>query len=401
MRKLTDWITSYLEYTQDCEAPTKFHEWCAISVLASALERTCKLVWGSLVFYPNFYIVLVAPSGKARKSTSMAHARKFMSNIGVRLSSEATTREKLICRMEEATDSIMGESGIPLVHSSMTILSSELTVFLGYNNYVLMSDLTDWYDCHDEWKYETKGKGSNIITGVYVNLLGGTTPSLIQSALPLDAIGGGLTSRMIIVFEYSRRFKKPFPFFPNSDEGKKLYAALMNDLTQIKSLVGKFKATKEMMNTYYDWYDQMPEDCPFDVKYFSGYWSRRANHVMKLSMICSASRSNDMIIDKEDLLRAITLLEETEKKMPSAFRGVGRSDLAQTTEAILTEIVRRGEVTTSELLSCFYSDVTAWELDRIIATLNAMKAIDVIVDMARPSLKIIRYKGRKEEDESN
>ena len=66
-RALKDWIDSYLDFVDNSEPPQMFKLWCAISVIASALERKCYLSWGTLTFYPNIYIVLVAPSGKARK----------------------------------------------------------------------------------------------------------------------------------------------------------------------------------------------------------------------------------------------------------------------------------------------------------------------------------------------
>ena len=70
-RQLVDWIDAYLKFTEKSEPPKMFHLWCAISVIASVLERKCRLEWGTITFYPNMYIVLVAPSGKARKGTAM------------------------------------------------------------------------------------------------------------------------------------------------------------------------------------------------------------------------------------------------------------------------------------------------------------------------------------------
>ena len=66
-RNIPDWIEGYLAYTEDSEPPQLFKEWCAVSVIAAALQRKCKLEWGTTVFYPNLYIVLTAPAGKARK----------------------------------------------------------------------------------------------------------------------------------------------------------------------------------------------------------------------------------------------------------------------------------------------------------------------------------------------
>ncbi|MEG0299766.1 MAG: hypothetical protein RR609_09400, partial [Aurantimicrobium sp.] len=120
------------------------------------------------------YIVLVAPAGRARKGTAMRPAQKYLTNLGTKLAASTVTREALIQTLEEAQDMIMDNHDKPYSHASLTIFSPELTVFLGYNNMQLMSDLTDWFDCADRWEYRTKNAGTSIITGVYINLIGAT-----------------------------------------------------------------------------------------------------------------------------------------------------------------------------------------------------------------------------------
>lgn len=372
-RKLGDWLTSYLDFVENSEPPEMFKLWCAISVIASALERKCYLSWGSLTFYPNMYVVLVAPSGKARKGTAMGPALRMLEEIGVKLAAEAITREALIRTLAESTNSTPNEEdGTIDNHCSLTVWSPELTVFLGHQNFQLMSDLTDWYDCRSSWTYRTKNQGTDIIKGVWVNLLGATTPDLIRSALPMDAIGGGLTSRMIFVYEPRRGKLVPAPFLTNKD--RDLRADLMNDLEDIRMMKGMFRFSQKFVENWIDWYTRQEDNPPFKDSRFDGYIERRPNHVMKLAMVCSASRSGKMILEEADLERAITILTETEKKMPFTFSGMGRSSAADVLSSIMSEIAGRGDegIEIKELMQLFYRDADSQLMDKILQQITSM-----------------------------
>ena len=371
-RALKDWIDSYLDFVDNSEPPQMFKLWCAISLIASALERKCFLSWGTLTFYPNMYVVLVAPSGKARKGTAMSPALKMLEEINVKLAAEAITSEALIQTLAESADSTPNDDGTLDNHCSLTVWSPELTVFLGHQNFQLMSDLTDWYDCRSSWTYRTKNQGTDIIKGVWVNLLGATTPDLIRSALPMDAIGGGLTSRMIFVYEPRRGKIVPTPFLSNED--KALRVQLMNDLADIRMMKGMFKVTKEFVELWIDWYSAQEDNPPFKDNRFDGYIERRPNHVMKLAMVCSASRSESMVISDKDLTRAINILTETEKKMPFTFSGMGRSNASDIVASIMSEIASRGEkgIPLKELMQLYYRDADGVLMDKILSQLTIM-----------------------------
>lgn len=340
MRKVNDWINTYLDFTRNSEPPTTYKKWTAISVIASVLQRKCYLDWGPITFYPNMYIVLVGPSGKCRKGTAMSVGGKFLREIGINLAAEATTREALIRSLEEAGEDgglSVDAEGEMYDHSSLTIFSPELTVFLGYNNLQLISDLTDWYDCRDEWEYRTKNSGVNTIEGVFVNLLGATTPDLVRSALPQDAVGGGLTSRMIFVSEWEKSQVVPFPFL--EDEDLDTYDNLLHDLEEIYTMRGGYEITKGFKRIYKSWYQSSENNPPFkDNPKFEGYVNRRANHVLKLCMILSAAENNKMIINSSHVERAIKYLREIEKKMPSVFFGHGTAENADLTGRVLQHI---------------------------------------------------------------
>jgi len=201
-RNFPDFIKAFIDYTDNTEAPYSYRRWVGINLVASALQRKCHFQWDE-EHYPNMYIVLVGPSG-VRKGSAMRPGKTLLREASFKLSSEAITREALIQELNKSEDLSRVADGVA-PHSSLTIYASELTVFLGYQNTQLIMDLTDWYDCEDEWKYTLKTKPSNNIQGVWVNLLGATTPQQLRASLPDDAIGGGLSSRTIFVFEVEER----------------------------------------------------------------------------------------------------------------------------------------------------------------------------------------------------
>jgi hypothetical protein len=303
----------------------------------------------------------------------MGFGSEFLEDLNVKMAAESITREALIGELKNATDNVQIEPGVLEFHSSLTIFAPELTVFLGYNNHALMSDLTDWYDCRSRWVYRTKHMGTDEINGVYVSLFGATTPELVRTTLPLDAIGGGLTSRMIFVYENKKGKIVPDPF--QSDEELRLKQRLKVDLERIHTLKGIFKVTKGFVEKWTEWYVSQEDAPPFDDHRFSGYIERRPNHAMKLAMIVNASRTDQMIVTKQDLERAIAILEFTEKKMVQTFSGVGRAQNADITTRVMQEIAVKKEIPLSTLLTMFYFDADRRTMETIVETLRSMKFI--------------------------
>ena len=375
-RKLPDWISSYLACVQNTEPPETYHLWSAISTIAAVLQRKCRLDWGTLKFYPNMYIVLVGPPA-ARKGTAMNLAKPLLDEMQIKTAAEAITREALIRELKNANDTIISDDGKMFFHSSLTIWSQELTVFLGYQNQQLMSDLTDWYDCRNQWTYRTKNMGTDEIIGVYVNLFGATTPDLIRSTMPLDAIGGGLTSRMIFVFEENKGKVCPYPAL--SAEEQNTMDELIYDLARIHMLSGQFRTNEAFLEKWLEWYPWQEANPPFRDPRFEGYMERRANHVMKLSMICNASRTDSMIVTEKDLERAIEIIIMTEKKMPLTFSGVGRLNEADVMTKIMNDVAMAGSMKFSDILNRYKTDINSWHLENLMQSLQAMKFVKRII----------------------
>lgn len=371
-RRLDDWIESYMHYTRNSEPPELYHEWTAMSVIASALERKCKLQWGELTFYPNLYVVLVGPSGKCRKGTAMGVGAKMLREIGINMAAEAITREALIRELKKCEElDTNPDTGDVQNHASLTIFSQELTVFLGYNNTTLMSDITDWYDCRDHWTYRTKNSGTDEITGVWVNLIGATTPELIRSALPQDAIGGGLASRIIFIYEEEKKQTVATPFLDKRDQ--QLREDLIADLSDINTMRGEFKITDEFLKKWISWYEYQEDNPPFLMDNFQGYVNRRPTHMFKMCQIVSASRRSDMLITGDIFDDALALLKETEKKMPRTFSGYGRAENSEVTSIVMRVIAMSQSIKFNDLMRRVHNDVSTMdELQQIVQVLSSI-----------------------------
>src|SRR5687767_6761146 len=101
-RRLSDWISAYLEYADDTEPPLSYHTWIGLSTIASALQRRVFLRWGYDTIFPNLYVVLIGPSGRCRKGTAMRLGYNILKEVQVKIASESIIREALIRNMKNS-----------------------------------------------------------------------------------------------------------------------------------------------------------------------------------------------------------------------------------------------------------------------------------------------------------
>lgn len=339
------------------------------------------------------YIILIGPSG-VRKGTAMNPGLDLLEDIGLPVASEAITREALIREMSEQTTIDYDLDGQQIVHTSLTIHSEELTVFLGYENMQLITDLCDWYDCRRRWKYRTKGQGTDELVNMWLNIQGATTPDTLHAALPPTAIGAGLTSRMIFVYEEERGKWIPDPFL--SEEEKHIRIQLRDDLESILMMKGRFRISSDFLAHWINWYHSLKGIRIPDPK-LAGYYSRRPAHILKLCMIMSASRSDDMIITIPDFERALHYLVFTEQKMPRVFSGMGTNLAAKHIRQIMGVIAVEKQIKLSKLMFQFHFDVDIFTMKQILQTLvleNFIKQDPI----AGQDDYLLTYTGRYSED---
>ena len=377
-RSCKDWLDTYMEYTKHSEPHYMYRKWVGISTLAAAMQRKIWMEWGSgITLYPNMYVVLVGPPA-ARKGTALAQGRKLMSRCDtIKIAPDTITRQALIGEFANTNHSAPAAKGTNTVgapHSSLTVCSPELTVFLGYNNMEFITDLTDWFDCPDYWSYHTKGSGNNQIINSFFNLIGATTPTLIRTALPTEAIGSGLASR--IVFVYQKKMEKRVAYHEVTGEERQAGEYLVEDLQRICSMSMQLKPSECFIKAYSEWYNVGQDDERIiTFQKFEHYLARRQIHLLKMSMIFAVSRNTDGAVTAEDFKKAHKLLLETEVNMPLTFAGMGNAPNSEVTMKIMAAFAEKGtKISLASLMSEFIGDV---DVDGLHGVMDAILLMGV------------------------
>ena len=107
-----NWIQSYLKCTEGQESPTLFHLWVAITTIAAALRRNVHIRMGHFKIYPNFYTVLISPSGTCRKSTAIGIGEGFLRHVeGINIFRTKMTPEALLTFLKEEAQIVSETDG--------------------------------------------------------------------------------------------------------------------------------------------------------------------------------------------------------------------------------------------------------------------------------------------------
>lgn len=387
-RHFDNWLKAYTAYTSDSEAPLDFHFWTGVWTIAGALRRRVYIDMRKFQWTPNFYIVLVAPPGIATKSTAARSGWRLLEKIdGIHFGPPSMTWQALTDSLGLAIEHLETTSRdgeimrIPM--SCLNILVSELGTFLKPQDGALMDVLTDLWDGQvSQWGHKTKTSGETIIKNPWLNVIGCTTPSWLQSNFPEQLIGGGLTSRVMFVFADAKRKLVPFP---DEEIPEKTYyqieKKLIEDLTEIAELQGEYKITPEARRWGHDWYERhwnttRPIHMASDR--YEGYVARKQTHMMKLAIVLAAARTSKLEIQKEHVMEAEVLLTGNEPNMMKVFESVGMVDEARHVAELLAYVRAHKTLTSDELWSLVGNVMSQREFKEAVTAAVAGGALNVV-----------------------
>lgn len=367
------WLERYLDYTSEQESPQLFHLWVGISVLASALGRKVWIDRGHYTLFPNLYVVLVGASARVRKTTAL--------NIGFHLFKEAFPAHCTIAQKitPEALIGVLRDEAKEKGSAEGVMVSSELSVFLGSSirDDSLIQLLTKLYDCESTMDYHTIIRGKEVLPNVCFNMLGATTPEWIKTSMPSHAVGGGFTSRIIFVYQFEGERRIPFPTV--SSRQAQLKAALIKDLQHIGSIKGGVVLTAEAKEWYSDWYCDVynPDGKESGLE---GYYGRKADTLLKLAVVFTVSRTGKIVVDEQDLVKALNAMNENEKYLPEIMRNIQSNLIGEERGKVLRVISRRSEISYGDLLRAVSYCIDSAKLNMVINGLVEEGAIEESID---------------------
>lgn len=377
-RKLADWLKGLAVYVEDTEAPRINWLWSGIYTIAATLQRRVWINYGLEKIYPNLYVISVASPGD-RKGAPLGLAKKMLMTAEVPVSVDSTSKRALTKELVEIhKTNIMIKDHLTVGMASIAIISKEMSSLLAVDPKGLIEILTDLYDSHDEWKYKTSGEGHDYLYNVCICCFIATTPTWLMSNLPDEAIGGGFTSRNVIVFGGKRHKIVAFPVEPP----EAVFKELIHDLMQIKRLNGEFEIEPEAKRIFERWYEQIPElGKKIRDERINGYLNRMHVIGLKVAMALRAAHSDQLVISAEDMSRALELVTNAAYMHSAALGGHGKSEIGPLVMTIANYIRIAKTTTFKELMSVFYRDLQSRaQLDEVCGILETMKRIKRVVD---------------------
>lgn len=385
-----NFLINFLKLAKGTEIPQIFAFWSGVAAISASLGRRVWLDMGPYTIFPNFYIVLVAPSGQFRKSSSVRLASGLLKELVPRpnLISQNLTPSALM----EAMNANQTTEGTKLAVTTATgfAIVDELSTFLNRKSYEagLASMLIEFYDCPADYEYRTRARGIERLEQPCLGILSASTVDWIRDAIPPEAVGGGLTSRCIFV--YAETPPPPVARTSYTQEQLTVREVLLSELQTLSAFSGPVTLEEEAWKFYEEEYVRFYHKAGdlWRDKYLTGYAARRHIHWLKLSIVFAAA-AGTLTVSLQHLEAALKMLEQVEKHMKMVLSLVTASDMgghiARVEEFIkkYTKELPDGRKVGPNLAMVartMMNHLSGRQLKEVIDTLVAAKVISMVID---------------------
>lgn len=344
-RVFKDWLPAFLEYADVVESPRIMHFWAGVSAIASCLRRKVWIDMKRFQWTPCFYIIFVAPPGIVAKSTTADISMDLVKSVpGIKFGPDVITWQALVGAFADSAESFqIGEDWYPM--SPLTLVASELGNLINPQDRDQINLYINLWDGRKSLDKRTKASGNDLVEAPWINMLGCTTPHWIADNMPSATVGGGFTSRCVFVYADKKEKFVAYVDEQTASTDDEHRQALIRDLEHISvNLAGPFTISADARAWGRDWYEKLwtapPEDLSDD--WMEGYLARKQTHMHKLAMILAVSRSDELVIEKEDLIAADHMLQKTEGGFKNVFSRIGRSEESLHVERLCNFLRRKG-----------------------------------------------------------
>lgn len=390
----SDWLEDFVEHTSYGETPAKIMYWVGVSTIAGALRRKVWIEQFNFQWTPNFYILIVAPPGRVKKSTSIGLGTRILQRVeGIDFGPQSVTWQQLITHMADAKQSVLINDK-PFDMSCVTIALSEFGTFFDPADRVMVDQLTDLWDGKiGTVLKETKTNGCDSIVNPWINIIGCTTPGWVADNFSSKLVRSGFASRPIYL--YCDKRKKRVAYVSKEIPDERLMYEREDNLAQQLMEMAEYSGRCILTDAAYEWGDAWYERfCDLTESYGNsleaGLFERGQTHLHKLAIVISAARGKFPIIDVEELIEADARLKELDEDVRQIFGYVGQSPTSKTAQELLEALVKHGTMTKRELYKrFFFRTISSTDFEEALSSAKASGALRESGDLSNPVLELI------------
>jgi hypothetical protein len=254
--------------------------------------------------------------------------------------------------------------------NSMLVMPDELSALMHEYDRALVATLTTFYDCLPYSQTRRVAKVDIDIPHPQLSILAGDTTSHLLKTLPEGVWDQGLMSRTLLIYADDRPLQDDI--FDSIDTYSE---DLAHDLSSIFFLQGQLRVTDAYRSAYNQW---RKADCPPKPTHprLQHYCTRRAAHVLKLSIISAVDRGDLLVADEPDFDRACAWIFEAEGAMPYTFQ-VNTSTDSRALDELIHFVEVKGEVSEAQLVRFACERIPAGSIDKLITLMLSTRMIKI------------------------
>jgi len=371
MKNKDSFLNKYVEYASSItDSPLPFHQFVGIATWGAILGRSRYIQFGDSQIFPNFWIMILAPSSFFRKSTALAISSKSLFNTHPQLVYPTEfSHEKIL---EVIQDNPTGVFYYYEFKTLMGMLSREY--MMGTKAF-----LTEIFDNPDTYSRQTK-TGSVTIERPCVNIITATTADWFVNSIKSSDAEGGFLSRFIFVYSKNKIRDDAFP--PKADFNKRsmIYTMLGEMYEANKNVEAEMELSPEAKNIYVRWYHKFVSKYSSVNPSYRTMLARLNIYCLKIAIVVeTCNNPASLVISAETMEESIQMSEYLFSSMVHLCESeLSFSKYESQEKKIIKLLNEYNQTTRSELLKL--SRLSSWEFNNIIRTLQEKDILETFED---------------------
>ena len=318
------------------EAPDTYHFWLCAFCLGTTLGRRLS-VYHARRLYPNFFTVLVGPTGWGRKDTAWNRIEDILKDLHVQSGEECGSFELIpgIGSAEGLIDALSGGNRVVVVREAEFLALISKARQDNLSN--LIPQLTALYDSPDHHTMKTRSKPVDC-RYLFLSLASATTRAWLKKAITERDILGGFANRFIYI---PGTPKDAIPYPPPVDSTRR--QSILSEINDIREWADTLDSGAQVVPTpraikrFSDWYGSFHLQSHGDGL-LPALAVRFQDFAWKLALLyAAADRSPEIDVSHIDPALAVVDWQwEANRAIFADFAGSGR-ELEETAMARLSE----------------------------------------------------------------